>query len=78
MTEHPANDWKWADDAEEGFVEWFNDFYGRFSFRCEHFYEDCSVEDEKTREDLLYKWIHASYVAGYERGLYGKLEEEQE
>lgn len=78
MTQHPANDWKWADDAEEGFVEWFNDFYGRFSFRAEHFYGDCEVEDEKTRIDLMRKWIHASYVAGYERGLYGKLEEQND
>ena len=77
MTKHPANDWKWADDAEEGFVDWFNDFYGRFSFRCENFYGDCEVEDEKTRKDLMYRWIHASYVSGYERGLYGKLEEQE-
>ena len=65
---HPANDWKWGDDAEEGFVDWFNGFYGEFSFRSEWFYGDCRVEDEKTREDLMYKWIHTAYVLGHERG----------
>ena len=66
--QHPANDWEWADDAEEGFVEWFNDLYGEFSFRSECFYGDCEVEDVKTRQYLLYKWIHAAYCEGYERG----------
>lgn len=67
-SQHPANDWEWNDATEEGFVEWFNDFYGRFSFRCEHFYGDCKVEDEKTREDLMYKWLHAAFVTGHELG----------
>jgi hypothetical protein len=62
---HPANDWEFNPEAEEGFVKWFNDFYGRFSFRAEYFYEDCEVEDEKTRKDLMYKWLHAAYVAAY-------------
>lgn len=75
--QHPANDWEWCDDAEEGFVEWFNDWYGYYSLRSEWFYGDCEVEDEKTRKDLLYKWIHFAYVSGYERGLYGKLEEQK-
>lgn len=72
---HPANDWEWVDDAEDGFVDWFNGDYGSYSLRSEWFFGDCEVEDEKTRKDLLYKWIHAAYIAGYERGLYGKLEE---
>lgn len=75
---HPANDWEWADDAEEGFVDWFNGSYGSYSLRSEWFFGDCEVGDEKTRKDLLYKWIHAAYIAGYERGLYGKLEEQND
>ena len=74
MTKHPANDWEWAEDVENGFVKWFNSTYGSYSLRSEWFFGDCEVEDEKTRKDLLYKWIHASYVAGYSRGLYGHLE----
>lgn len=73
MKQHPANDWEWAEDVEEGFVEWFNSSYGSYSLRSEWFFGDCEVEDEKTRKDLLYKWIHASYVAGYSQGLYGHL-----
>ena len=65
---HPANDCKWVDNIEEGFVDWFNGNYCEFSFRSEWFYGDCEVEDEKTRKDLLYKWIHAAFVAGYEKG----------
>jgi hypothetical protein len=52
--------------AELGFNAWFNyDTYGLYSHRCEWFFDDCEVEDVKTRKDLLYKWIHAAYCAGY-------------
>lgn len=77
MKRHPTSDWEWVGDAEEGFVEWFNDLYGTYSLRCEWFDGDCNLEDEKTRKDLMYKWVHASYVAGYEKGLYGKLDLQQ-
>ena len=60
---------KWSEDAEIGFVEWYNDEYGTYSCRLEWFQGDCEVEDEKTRKDLMYKWIHAAYASGYERGL---------
>lgn len=66
---HPANDWKWIDDAEEGFVNWFNDLYGSYSLRSEWFYGDCNVEDEKTRQDIMKKWVHAAFCAGYERAM---------
>ena len=52
--------------AEVGFTTWFNEIYGVYSHRCEWFFGDCEVEDVKTRKDLLYKWIHAAYCAGYE------------
>jgi hypothetical protein len=65
------------DEIEKEFENWFNDFYGRFSFRVEHFYEDCEVEDVKTRRELLRKWMVTSFHEGYERGMYKKLEEEQ-
>lgn len=65
---HPVNNFKWDDDAEEGFVEWFNGDYGPYTWRCEYFYGDCEVEDEKTRKDLMYKWVYSAYVMGYEKG----------
>jgi hypothetical protein len=68
MTQHPANDWQWVDDAEEGFVTWFNQDCGPYTWQCEWFFGDC---------DLMYKWMHSAYVSGYERGLYGRLEEKQ-
>ncbi len=76
MNKHPINDWEFVDDIEEGFVEWFNGDYGEFSMRSEWFFGDCEVGDVKTRKDLLYKWIHAAYNAGYERRLYSKVEEQ--
>ena len=36
---------------------------------CEHFYGDCKIEDEKTREGMMYKWLHLAFVTGY---MYGK------
>jgi hypothetical protein len=65
MTKHPANDWKFVDDIEEEFVNWFTGNYGEFSFRYEWFFGDCEVEDEKIRKDLMYKWVHSAYVSGY-------------
>lgn len=64
----PMNDWEWSDGAEDGFVEWFNGDYGPFSYRSEYFYGDCEVEDQKTLKDIMYKWVHAAYCAGYELG----------
>ena len=56
-------------DPEIGFNAWFNDdSYGSYSYRCEWFFGDCEVGDVNTRKDLLYKWIHAAYCAGYEEG----------
>lgn len=54
--------------AEEAFVEWFHGDYGPFSLRSEAFFSDCLVGDEKTRQDLLYKFIVAAFRAGYEEG----------
>ena len=57
-------------DPEIAFNAWFNDdVYGLYSWRCEWFFGDCEVEDEKTRKDLMYKWIHAAYCAGYDQGV---------
>ena len=79
MTEHnlpDKDDAPWLDTTYDGFMTgvelgfnaWFNDdTYGPYSYRCEWFFGDCEVEDVKTRKDLLYKWIHAAYCAGYEK-----------
>jgi hypothetical protein len=74
MTKHPANDWDFDDDAEEGFVKWFNDLYGDYSLRSEWFFGDCEVKDENTLKDLMYKWLHSAYVSGYNAGRYEGLE----
>ena len=77
MTEkYPISDWSFDDDIETQFQEWFNnEFYGNFSFRNEAFFFDCLIGDPKTRQDLLYKWIYASFYEGYNRAMYKKLEE---
>ena len=64
----PPSDWNFSDEAETQFQEWFNDLYGSFSLRSEYFYGDCEVQDEKTLKDLMYKWVHAAFVSGFERG----------
>jgi hypothetical protein len=65
---HPTSEWEWEDTAEVAFQEWFNGEYGNFTFRCEWFYGDCAVEDLKTREDLLRKWLHSAFLTGYNTG----------
>lgn len=78
MTEkHPANDWQFVDEIEEGFVEWFNDLCGGYSLRSEWFYGDCEIEDEKTRKDLMYKWVHSAFYEGFHRAQYVALEAQQ-
>jgi hypothetical protein len=75
MTKLPQRDF--SDEAHSEFDDWFNDFYGRFSFRDENFYEDCLIEDEKARQDMLRKWIASAFQEGYERGRYAELEIQQ-
>ena len=75
MTEHPTTDWEWEDTAEVAFQKWFNDFYGGFSFRSEYFFGDAEVEDVKTRQDLMYKWVHSAFVVGYNTGRCSKTDE---
>lgn len=69
--------WDFEKQINEEFDEWFNDFYGRFSFRAEHFYVDVEIEDVKTRRELLRKWIRTSFHEGYIRGMYNALEQQQ-
>jgi len=78
LTKHPANDFEFDNDAEEGFVEWFHDLYGGYSLRSEWFYGDCDVEDVKTRQSILASWLHSAYIAGYEAANYAKLEQEHQ
>jgi hypothetical protein len=79
MTNHPTQDWEWDDYAEEGFVEWFNGDYGSpYSLRSEYFFGDCLVLDEKTRQDIMYKYLHSAFCSGYKCALYKKLKTEVE
>jgi hypothetical protein len=71
---HPTKDWEFDDVIEDAFVEWFNDLYGGYSLRSEWFYGDCEVEDVKLRQDLMYKWLHCAYVAGYNVGRCSKTD----
>ena len=61
------------ENAEVGFDKWFNGNYGKFSCRSEWFYGDCEVKDEKIRKDLVYNWVRAAFLSGYEMG--GALDE---
>ena len=56
------------ENAEVGFEEWFTGNYGNFSCRSEWFYGDCEVKDEKIRKDLVYNWVRAAFLSGYELG----------
>jgi hypothetical protein len=52
MTKLPQQDF--YDEAHSEFTKWFEeDFYGPFSFRIEHFYEDCEVKDVKQGTDIF-------------------------
>ena len=53
---------------EVAFDKWFNGNYGKFSCRSEWFYGDCEVKDEKIRKDLVYNWVRAAFLSGYELG----------
>ena len=74
MTKHPANNWDFDDTIEDAFQEWFNDLDGGFSLRSEWFYGDAEVEDVKTRQDLMHKWLHSAFVVGYNMGRMEGLE----
>jgi hypothetical protein len=64
----PRQQWDWSDEAEISFQDWFQSQCSPFSLMSEYFYEDCKVEDLKTREDLMYKWLHLAYVTGFMYG----------
>lgn len=53
---------------KEAFDKWFYGDYGMFSCRSEVFYTDCEIENEKIRKDLVYSWVRAAYMCGYELG----------
>jgi hypothetical protein len=65
-----------TEQIQKKFEDWFTDFYGRFSFRIEHFYADCEEEDVEHRKKLLKKWMVASFHEGYERGMLNLLEQQ--
>jgi hypothetical protein len=44
-------------------------------FVVNNFYGDCAVEDLKTREDLLRKWLHSAFLTGYNTGRCSKNDE---
>ena len=56
---------KYSNKADEAFVKWFHSDYDQYSLRSEIFFTDCLVGDEKTRQDLLYKFVVAAFMAGY-------------
>ena len=76
--QYPIQDWEFVDEIEMSFDDWFYGNYTKWTLTVEWFAEDCSVEDPKTREDLMRKWIYAAFYEGFMRGKYGKLEEQTE
>ena len=72
MTNHPTTDWEFDDTIEEAFQEWFNDLNGGFALRSEYFFGDCEVQDVNTRKDLMYKWVHFTFLEGYKMGKFSK------
>ena len=64
----PSTDWDFSAEAEVAFDNWFHGIYGRFALRSEYFYGDCTLDDEENLKDLMYKWVHAAFATGYERG----------
>jgi hypothetical protein len=75
---YPIENWSFDDEIEMEFNQWFHGNYGTFSYRSEAFYDDCAIEDLKTREDLMKKWVYAAFYTSYERAKYAKMEAEQE
>jgi len=73
--QYPIQDWEFVEDIENAFNEWFYGNHTDYSFKNEYFYGDCAVEDPKTREDLMRKWVYASFYSGFMMGRYAKLEE---
>jgi hypothetical protein len=65
--QYPIEDWEFVEDIENNFNDWFHGDYGPYSFRSEAFYTDCAVEDLKTREDLMKKWVYAAFYTSYQQ-----------
>lgn len=76
--QYPIEDWKFVEDIETAFNEWFHGDYGPYSYRSEAFYTDCEISDIKTRQDILKSWIYASFYEGFMKGQYAKLERTNE
>jgi len=74
--QYQIEDWEFVDDIENSFNDWFHGDYGTYSFRSEYFYGDCEIGDVKTRQDMLKKWIYASFYEGFMRGKDAKMEEQ--
>ena len=72
MKSHPTSDWEWEETAEINFQEWFNDFYSDYTLRAEWFFGDTRIGDEKTREDMMYRWVHSAFLEGYKMGKFSK------
>ena len=68
MSKIPHTDWDFSAEAEIAFDDWFHGIYGRFALRSEYFYGDCVPDDEENLKDSMYKWVHAAFATGYERG----------
>ena len=68
MSKIPHTDWDFSAEAEEGFDDWFHGNSGPYTLRSEYFYGDCVLDDEENLKDSMYKWVHAAFVTGHERG----------
>ena len=75
MSKIPSTDFDFSAEAEVAFDDWFHGIYGRFALRSEYFYGDCVLDDEENLKDLMYKWVHAAFATGYERGFENGLQQ---
>jgi hypothetical protein len=66
--QYPIENWEFVEDIENAFNNWFHSNHTEYSFKSEHFYGDCAIEDPKTREDLMRKWVYAAFYEGVTMG----------
>jgi hypothetical protein len=74
--QYQIENWEFVDEIETSFSNWFHSNHTEYSFKSEHFYGDCAIEDPKTREDLMKKWVYAAFYGGFRVGRCAKMEKE--
>jgi hypothetical protein len=74
--QYPIENWEFVDEIETSFNEWFHSNHTDYSLKSEYFYGDCAVEDLKTREDLMRKWVYAAFYTSYQQAKCAIMEDQ--